>query len=254
MTVRMPTDPACDVLLLTRPRREARATAQALAQAGITSIRMPLQATRRTPSSHRLNADLAFAAAQTLQIFVSRAAVAAAMQIAPASVVSAVSRIAVGRATAAALHQHGLECQTARAEDSDGVLELPILQDVCAQRVVIWAAAGGRERIAQVLTERGAQVRLVLIYQRFPLRPRACALQQLCCSKSQVCLSATSAALLFALDRVLRSAALNSLRTRPIIVVSARIGELARQLGYSNVHVSNGASSAALVESFRSIR
>jgi len=216
---------------------------------------MPLQATRRAPSSNQLNDELAFAASARLQIFVSRAAVAAAVQVAANAVASAQVRIAVGRTTAAALYKCGLQCETAQsgAEDSDGVLDLPILQQVRQQNVVIWAAPGGRQRIAQVLTERGAAVRVAHIYQRLPLRPRHSALRQVRIQKDCVCLSATSNALLLALDRCLRCAALNELRGRPIIVASPRIAALASQLGYTHVHIANGASSAALIAAFRSI-
>lgn len=237
------------LVLLTRPRREARLAARALAARGIDCIRMPLQSTRRAPRSAGLDADLNWTTTAALQIFVSRAAVAAAIALASPQVVAAGMRIAVGRATAAMLQRHGLPALAApgHAEDSDGVLGLAPLLDVRGMRVAIWAAPGGRERIADVLRERGAEVRVIAVYRRLPCRPRAASLRQLRLAASRVVLTATSGALLEALDGVLARQQLTSLRTRPLIVASARIAERARTLGFECVQAAAGASVQALI-------
>jgi uroporphyrinogen-III synthase len=237
------------LVLLTRPRRESRLTARALQARGLECIRMPLQATRRAPRTDALDADLAWAASASLQIFVSRAAVAAAIALATAQVIAAGTRIAVGRATAAMLQRHGLSVVAApgHAEDSDGVLGLPALLDVRGQRVAVWAAPGGRERIADVLGERGAEVRTIGIYRRLPCRPRARPLQRLRLAPERVVLTATSSALLEALDDVIRRHRMTSLRARPLIVASARIAERASALRFERVHVAAGASAQALI-------
>lgn len=241
--------PRHPVVLLTRPRRETRLAARALAARGIPSIRMPLQSTRRAPRSSALDADLGWAAAAAAQIFVSRAAVAAAMAAAPALVKDASARVAVGRATVAMLERHGLTASVApgNAEDSDGVLGLPALLEVRGKRIAIWAAPGGRERIADVLRERGADVRAIGVYRRLPCRPRTRPLRQLRLAADRVVLSATSGALLEALDGVLRRQGMTALRARPLVVASERIGERARMLGFERVAVAAGASAQALI-------
>ncbi len=127
------------VVLLTRPRRESRQAARVLAAQGIDAIRMPLQSTRRAPASTALSADLAWAGGAAIQIFVSRAAVAAAAAHAPAQLAAAKVRIAVGAATAAALERLGLAVVRAPGdgEDSDGILGLPSLQSVAGERIAI---------------------------------------------------------------------------------------------------------------------
>lgn len=237
------------VVLLTRPRRESRATATALAEHGIDCIRMPLQSTRRAPRSPALESDLRWAAGASVQVFVSRAAVLAALALAPTQIAAADHRISVGRATAAALQARGLTAISApgHAEDSDGVLALAPLQQVDGVRVALWAAPGGRERIADVLAQRGAQLRVIGIYRRLPQRPRPAALRRLVDAADCIVLTATSNALLEALDRALERRRLTALRQRPLIAASERIAERARALGFARVATAAGASAQALI-------
>lgn len=237
------------VVLLTRPRRESRATARALAAHGIDSIRMPLQSTRRAPRSPALESDLQWAAGASVHIFVSRAAVVAALAAESRAIAAASTRIAVGRATAAALQRAGFTTigTPGQAEDSDGVLGLAAVQAVRGLRIAIWAAPGGRERMAEVLSQRGAEVRMVAIYRRMPQRPRPTALRRLAAAANHVILFATSNALLDALDRALPRGRLSKLRQRPLIVASARIAEHARAIGYTRVFAAAGASAQALI-------
>lgn len=243
--------PLQPIVLLTRPRRESRATARALAEHGVASIRMPLQSTRRAPRSSALESDLLWAAGAKVHIFVSRAAVAAALAWAPAQIAAAQTRIAVGRATAAALQQHGMPATSAPggSEDSDGVLALAPLQQVRGMRIAIWAAPGGRERIADLLVQRGAQVRVVCIYRRLPARPSPPALRRLRDADDRIVLTATSNALLDALDQVLQRDRLTALRAQPLIVASERIAGRARELGFERIRVAAGASAQALIAS-----
>lgn len=240
-------------VLLTRPRRESRESARTLAAHGIDSIRMPLQATRRAPASARLAADLAWAGGAAIQIFVSRAAVAAAAALAPSQLAAAGTRIAVGAATAAALEHLGLSSTRApgHAEDSEGVLGLPALQSVAGMRIAIWAAPGGRDRMATELTLRGAEVRALMVYRRIPLRPRPAALRQLRRCPQPLVLSASSGLLLQALDAVLVRHGLTALRERPLVVASARIAAMASGLGYLNVRTARGASAQALASALQ---
>lgn len=244
------------IVLLTRPRRESRESARTLAAHGVDSIRMPLQATRRAPASAQLAADLAWAGGASIQIFVSRAAVAAAARLAPAQVAAAGTRIAVGAATAIALERLGWSTLRApgNAEDSDGILGLPVLQQVAGSRIAIWAAPGGRDRIASELAQRGAEVRTLMVYRRVPLRPRPTPLRHLRESAGRIVLSASSGLLLQALDGVLVRTGQTPLRARPLIVASARIAAMAAGLGYTDVRVARGASAKALVDALHGDR
>lgn len=240
--------PARPAVLLTRPRRESRDAARLLAAHGCDGIRMPLQSTRIAPPSARLAADLAWAAGAASQVFVSRAAVRAAARLLPQA--SGATRVAVGAATARALQELGLDCVQAPegAEDSEGVLALPLLQQVRGLRIAVCAAPGGRTRLVDELRARGADARAVMVYGRLPQRPRPPALAALRAVADRAWLTASSGLLLAALDRVLIGQRLESLRARPLVVASARIADQARALGYRDVRTAHGASARALLD------
>ncbi len=244
------------LLVLTRPPRETRASARALAARGFASVCMPLQYTRTARLTQALEAQLRWAEGAELQIFVSRASVAAACKLAPGAVSAAVVRFAVGRATAEALSARGYTCTSAapHAEDSEGLLDSPALAAVAGRHIVIWIAPGGRDLIAQRLRERGAEVRSIAVYQRVNREPEPAALQQLRANISQLWLTATSAALVARLAHSLRAHGLIELLRRPLIVASERIARSAADLGFERVHIARGASPEALLGALEQYR
>lgn len=237
------------LILLTRPRRESRWAARDLRLAGFEALRAPLQHTRVAAPSAALDADTSWALEASIQIFVSRASVAAACARAAGAVAAARHRFAVGASTAAALASQGHDCAVAPSgsEDSEGLLGLAHLQSVQGQRIALWVAPGGRERLVQTLTARGAEVRSIAVYRRVSERAPARIWRQLHEARQRAVLTATSAALLRELDRQLCRADLEQLRARPLIVASERIGRIAGELGYTAVVVAPGASSHALI-------
>jgi uroporphyrinogen-III synthase len=163
--------------------------------------------------------------------------------------------IAVGRATEAALRSLGMDCATAPpgAEDSEGTLGLSALQSVHGQRIALWVAPGGRDKLAQTLRQRGAEVRNIMIYRRLPKRAPARVIHQLRGAADRLVLTATSGGLLEQLDTQLARAKLSGLRARPLIVASERIAQIARAKGYRCVHISRGAGAEALIEALKSL-
>lgn len=236
-------------LLLTRPPREARRVAALLP--GVDCLRMPLQATRLTPAS-ALGDAATWAASAAIHIHVSRAAVAGAARI--GSLGKGV-HVAVGRATAQALAVRGVVCLRAAedSEDSEGVLALPALQAVRGARIALYAAPGGRTHLQEALSARGAEVRTLWVYRRYPLRARPRAVQRLRCAAERAVLSASSVSLLEGLDLLLVERGLTTLRARPLIVASSRIAAVARDLGWRDVRIAKGASAAAFADAMRAI-
>lgn len=245
--------PDAPLLLLTRPPTDARSAARWLAAHGVATLCMPLQYTRRAPLTAALAADLRWAGEADIHVFVSRAAVAAAQTLAAQTLAHAQQRVAVGRATAAALTQLGLtaKCAPSGSEDSEGSLELPELQQVAGRRIALWLAPGGREHLAEQLARRGALVRSVAVYRRVDLAPRPAALATLREHADRLVLSATSALLLRRLHAVLEDANLSALRHQPLIVASARIAKTAAALGFARVLVAAGASAAAFADALK---
>jgi uroporphyrinogen-III synthase len=252
----METPPAdqAPLVLLTRPPAETAASARVLEAAGCHVLAMPLQYTRVAPAAKGLAARLAGAHTAAVHVLVSRAAVRAALHHWPRLGTTGATLIAVGRGTAAALAAAGLPADIARgSEDSEGMLALPALAAPAGQRIALWLAPGGRRHLAEELARRGAEPWPVPVYRRVRLHPRPQALARLSAAGDEVILTATSGTLLERLDEELAIAGLIRLRARPLIVVSPRVADRARALGYQDVHVAGGADSASLMAALASI-
>lgn len=78
--------------------------------------------------------------------------------------------IAVGSATAKALSELGIDALLpASSQDSEGLLELPALQDPTQHRFALITGEGGRELIEQTLRARGASIERIEVYRRVSL-------------------------------------------------------------------------------------
>lgn len=87
--------------------------------------------------------------------------------------------LAVGQATAEQLARDGLSALTPEEANSEGLLRLPALQQVTAQRWLIVRGTGGRELLADTLRQRGARVDYLEVYRRQPRTLRTEQLAQL---------------------------------------------------------------------------
>lgn len=76
--------------------------------------------------------------------------------------------VAVGASTANTLHQHGVDnvIYPSETSDSEAVLKLPALEKITQKMILIIKGIGGRELLYESLTQRGAVVQNVEIYQR----------------------------------------------------------------------------------------
>jgi uroporphyrinogen-III synthase len=162
-------------VVITRPREPAEALAAALAREGARPIVFPALAIEDLAPSPALNAALARLPHAGLAIFVSAHAVQKGLAAARARGPwpAAVPVAAVGEATADALRNSGFERVISPRDrhDSDALLELAQLQAVRDMNVVIFRGQGGRERLKEVLEERGARVDYAECYRR--VRPAA---------------------------------------------------------------------------------
>jgi uroporphyrinogen-III synthase len=162
-------------VVVTRPRAAALALAAPLEREGARVYVFPALAIEPLPPQDGLASVLRELAAFDLAVFVSANAVehglAAAKRFGPWPARLEVA--AIGEATAGALRNSGFARVISPQErhDSDALLALPEMQRVAGRRVVVFRGQGGRERLKEVLEERGARVQYAECYRR--VRPQA---------------------------------------------------------------------------------
>jgi uroporphyrinogen-III synthase len=162
-------------VVVTRPRAAALALAAPLEREGARVYVFPALAIEPLPQEDALASVLRELAAFDLAVFVSANAVehglAAAKRFGPWP--AKLAAAAIGEATAAALRNSGFARVISPQErhDSDALLALPEMQRMAGRRVVVFRGQGGRERLREVLEERGARVQYAECYRR--VRPRA---------------------------------------------------------------------------------
>jgi len=154
-------------VLITRPEEKSKQLALLLKQQGIANISQPLFDYQKNTSAEAVQNALEHA---DIVIFVSIAAVEFTHRCYDLNNVSnnkKLTFIAVGQATKKALITLGVSnVLVPTQENSEGVLLLPVLQQVKHNNIVIFRGNGGREHIATKLTQRGAKVCYIESYQR----------------------------------------------------------------------------------------
>ncbi|MBF7695132.1 uroporphyrinogen-III synthase [Acinetobacter rathckeae] len=74
--------------------------------------------------------------------------------------------IAVGEKTAQVLAQAGIQADIPCVENSEGMLQLPVLQNPSMQIVAFWRGEGGRQFMMEELAAHGVEILNMLLYQR----------------------------------------------------------------------------------------
>ncbi len=153
-----------------RPSRQALPLSQALGDAGYDVVALPLLAIEPLVLDAIARAQILALDRYDGVVFVSanaaRYGVAAVSDYWP-QWPDPLPCVAVGVATAAVLEAEGLRVHIAAQEDSEGMLALPILQDVAGQRWLVCRGEDGRELLRTTLRERGAEVETLALYKRF---------------------------------------------------------------------------------------
>jgi len=153
-------------VLITRPDNQAAELVDAVETAGGEAWRFPvIDIVARDPG--RIRADLDASGPSDIVIFVSANAVRyglAAIGEPPARVA------AIGPATAARLGAHGIavDIRPAGGFTSEHLLADAALTDVAGRTITIVRGDPGRERLAESLARRGAEVRCLPVYSTRP--------------------------------------------------------------------------------------
>lgn len=156
-------------IAITRPAGTSRALARRVRASGGTPLSLPGSSLRAPEDARAARTELHTALASEVVIFTSPAAVQFARRLGKLGGRARV--VGPGAGTLDALRRAG--CTNAIApgrEDSEGILALPVLQNVRGRRIGIVGAAGGRGLLDHELAARGARVLHAHVYQRLPAR------------------------------------------------------------------------------------
>ncbi len=162
-------------IVVTRPAHQAEPLAGMIRAAGGNAIVFPVLEILDTADIQPLVEVIDRLDDYSLAIFISPNAVMRAMNqiVARRAWPAGLRAAAVGKGSVKELRRFGINdvIAPARVFDSERLLELPQLQSVAGQRVVIFRGDGGRELLGDTLAARGASVEYVECYRR--ARPRA---------------------------------------------------------------------------------
>ena len=247
-------------VLVTRPRDQAEHLAHLIEQQGGEAIRFPVIEIAEPKDIQALHAVIDRLDRFDLAIFISPNAVNRAMNLilARRGVWPRNVRIAcVGRGSARELEHFGAGNVIVPASrfDSEALLALPELQQVTGNRIVIFRGEGGRELLGDTLKARGADVEYAECYRR--TRPHADVTPLLGrWTRGEidiVCLTSVDG--LRNLFDMLGPAGQPRLTRTPVIVVSARMAEVCRELGFKTEPlVAAQASDEAVLEAIKTWR
>lgn len=234
-------------VLVTRPAHQANQLGRLIEQQGGQAILLP------TIAIEFIEADLTKLLQQDMAIFISPNAVQATQRLMQKQGIVWPKQImiaAVGASTAQALSAAGLPATVVPEQfNSEGLLALPALQNIGGKRIIIFRGDGGRELLSTILQQRSAVLTEVVIYRR--TLPVMDIKQQL--SGWQTggldIIVVTSNTGLQNLLTIIGEAARNWLLNMPLLVISERMAQFARELGFvKKPLVADNATDAAIVQ------
>ncbi|MCU6676309.1 uroporphyrinogen-III synthase [Leclercia tamurae] len=161
---------------------------------------------------------------------------------------------AIGRTTALALHtESGKDIRyPLDREISEVLLQLPELQTVVGKRALILRGNGGRELLGDTLRERGAEVTFCECYQRCNKYYDGAEEAMRWQSRGVTTLVVTSGEMLQHLWSLIPQWYRENwlLRCR-LLVVSERLANLARELGWQDIRIADNADNDALLRALQ---
>lgn len=245
-------------ILITRPAGRADDLSAAIAAAGGTAVHVPmlvvepLDAQRDAAEWQRAAQNLQRLATYRRVIAISINAVHYGMQwlqqsqgpTAPSA--TGIEWYGIGAATAAEFGRWGIVARGGGlGATSEALLALPELQQVRGESILILRGVGGRETLAGVLRERGAEVDYAECYRRTAPRlddSQRRLLQQ--AGFAAVCVNSAETLRNF-FDAANSALPSGSYRTTALLVPSERVARQAEELGFERVIVAANAGTEA---------
>lgn len=240
-------------ILVTRPEPQCSELCRVIDSMGGRAIAFPTIAFAPPPDMQAFHAAIQQLGNYSWLIFISPQAVVAsvpAIRQTWSTLPPTVQFAAIGAGTAKALVAAGYQAAIQPDTDwsSEGLLAMPMFQQVRDMPIAVVRGVGGREMIDRELRARGADVLPVIAYQRIvpdsDLSPCLNELQ----AKQIDMIVCTSFESVNNLKNRLGVTAWPLLEKIPLIVMSERVKLLAEALGFRTIWVTRGASAAAIVD------
>jgi uroporphyrinogen-III synthase len=228
-------------ILVTRPREQARKVSEALARLGANVVAMPV--IEIVPTATETWPKKAIAE-QDMLIFVSRNAVACFIRGMAEQLPPSTRLVAVGAATARCMVEKGLrvEIQAPAPAGSESLLALTEMQKVAGQKIMIVRGETGRELLADTLRARGANIQYLEVYRR--CLPRY-TIEEVTRALRVDTIIVTSVAGLENLCQLIND---EMMKHKALIVVSERIKQVAMELGFQHIAVTDDVSDTAIID------
>lgn len=135
---------------------------------------------------------------------------------------------------------------------SEGLLALPALQAVNGQRILIFRGQSGREKLAESLRQRGADVHYMPVYRR---QPADCDAERLTTAIRQKKIDIISLTSADALDHLFNLVEPTLLRPMPFVVINPRLAQRLQEQGVTGeILVTTQASDAGILETLQQWR
>jgi uroporphyrinogen-III synthase len=226
-------------ILVTRPRAQSESLLQALRDQGAEAVLFPTLEIEPLP-------DVTLPALGDLDIaiFLSPNAVRCATELFT-NWPENCQVVSMGSGTTQMLTQAGLMVnhQAEPGGTSESLLQAPILQAVADKQIAVFAGEGGRSVLFDGLREGGAKVKKIVVYKR--LQPKT--KMPIFYPKPDLIIS-TSGESLQNLQAMLQTSGQQSLCQLPLLIVSQRMVNLAKALGFSGpLLIAAGAGNEAII-------
>lgn len=225
-------------VLVTRPAHQSHHFIQMLQQAGAQVIAFPTIEIQPLASNDSLQSKLQGISDYHILIFISANAVTHALKWLVPEQIKTQAIAAIGQSTRGALLEHGLKVslQATSGYTTEHLLELEALQHsaIAGKKILILRGEGGREQLAQSLTERGAQVDYAELYRRTIPKTDVGPILEKWANGAINLVTVTSNQTLENLYHILGDRGLDYLNSTALIVPGKRCYEFARSKGHTD--------------------
>lgn len=223
-------------VLVTRPEHQALSLCQGIEQAGGKAIPFPVVEIQDIDDTSPLIEQIDRLDQFDIAIFISPNAVQKALNVIKTrrELPPNLRIAAIGRTSAKALETRGVAVNLFPSQrfDSEALLELEPMQHVRGKKVIIFRGEGGREMLAETLKARGAHVEYAECYRRAKPQADATPLLRLWARDEIHVVVITSGEGLHNLYDMVGQLGRQWLQKTQLLVVSERIGDMARELGF----------------------